>query len=310
MRRLTRELERRRPDIIHLQWLTIPPIDAFYLARLKAIAPLVFTLHNTTIFHGSPASRLQGIGLRSALQQFSAVVVHTEYTKRRAIEMGWIPAAKLHVIPHGVFEHYHWLSSDQPSNSTGEQEVLFFGTIKPYKGLDLLIRAFADLPQNVQATTRLVIAGLPKMDMAPVRQMARDLNIDHRIIWHTRFIAPEEVPVLCRSASIMVLPYREIDQSGVLMTAIAFDRPLVATRIGGVPETVQDGIHGYLVEPGNVRELTNSMHRLLTNPERRRSMQRELHDLRWGRLSWNTIAAQTMELYNALSMKPVGRHHA
>jgi glycosyltransferase involved in cell wall biosynthesis len=310
MRRLTAELSRRRPDIIHFQWLTLPAVEAFYLAKLKAVAPLVFTLHNTTVFHASPASRVQSIGLRTALQQFSAVIVHTEYTKRKAVEKHWVPPDKLHVIPHGVFDHFHRLCPDPPATTTGDQQVLFFGTIKPYKGLDLLVRAFAALPAEVRATTRLIIAGLPQMDMTPVRKLARDLNINERITWHTRFIPPEEVPVLCRSASLMVLPYREIDQSGVLMTAIAFERPLIAARTGGVPETVKDGVHGILVQPGNIAELTAAMHGLLIDPGRRRSMQQELHSLRAGKLSWQNIAAQTLNLYEALATTSARQRHA
>jgi len=112
-----------------------------------------------------------------------------------------------------------------------------------------------------------------------------------------RPIAESEVPELFRSATAVVLPYREIDQSGVLMTAIAFGKPVLATRVGGVPEVVQDGIHGYLVPPDDAQELALASDRLLSSRERRQNMERSMRSLREGKLAWANIASKTLDLY-------------
>src|SRR6266852_4816295 len=104
MRRFTSECESVQPDIIHFQWLPLPFIDNIYLSKLKKIAPLVLTLHNTTLFHGSPTSHIQGLGFRFALQHFSAVIVHTEFSRDKVLERGWCDPDKIHVVPHGVLE--------------------------------------------------------------------------------------------------------------------------------------------------------------------------------------------------------------
>ena len=246
MRRFATECKTVQPDVIHFQWLPLPFIDKLYLSRLEKVAPLVLTLHNTTLFHGSPTSRLQGFGFESVFKHFSAVVVHTEFSRKKILELGWCAPEKLHVIPHGVLE-CHQGTANIPDAGTGqEQKLLFFGHVRVYKGVDLLIRAFAQLPPDLLASTRLVIAGKPGMDASELQQLAQALGVNHRIDWHLRFVPDEEIPAFFSQASLVVLPYRDIDQSGVLMTAIAFEKPIVASRIGGIPEVIQDGVHGRL----------------------------------------------------------------
>ena len=150
---------------------------------------------------------------------------------------------------------------------------MFFGCVEPYKGLDVLIRAFAALPADVRQQTQLLVAGTPNMDAAPLRQLARDLGVESQMVWRLNYIAEEEVPQLFREATLVVLPYRSIDQSGVLMTAVAFGKAIVASRIGGIPDVIEDGVHGLLVKPGDSQDLAQALQNLLTNPARRRSME-------------------------------------
>jgi glycosyltransferase involved in cell wall biosynthesis len=299
MRQFASEFEIERPDIIHFQWLALPIIDRFYLSRLEKIAPLVLTLHNTTLFHGSPTSRLQGLGFSSVFRYFSAVIVHTEFSKNKVAELAWCRPEKIHVVPHGVLECHHLPTSDKTtSQEEEEQTILFFGAVRSYKGVDLLIQAFARLPAVLKASTRLVVAGQPGMDASELHRLAESLGVDHRIAWHLRFIRDEEIPELFRKASLVALPYRDIDQSGVLMTAIAFEKPVVASRIGGIPEVIQDGVHGYLVEVGDVNGLATALGKLLLDRDRREGMQKAVALLRSGPLAWDSCAKRTIGLYD------------
>jgi len=303
MSRFTSECETVQPNIIHFQWLPLPFIDKVYLPKLKKIAPLVLTLHNTTLFHGSPTSRLQGLGFRSVFRHFSAVIVHTEFSRNKILERDWCHPDKIHVVPHGVLECHQdppslkTASTEKDAKPEKEQTILFFGHVRAYKGVDLLIRAFAQQPPAVLASTRLVIAGKPGIDASELRRLAQSLGVDHRINWHLRFVSDEEIPEFFGQASLVVLPYRDIDQSGVLMTAIAFEKPIVASRIGGIPEVIQDGVHGYLVEPGDVNGLAAAVGKLLLEPERRETMQKALGLLRTGPLAWGSCANRTLGVY-------------
>ena len=174
----------------------------------------------------------------------------------------------------------------------------FLERCEPYKGIDFLIRAFAQLPTALLASTRLVIAGKPGMDTSDLYRLARSLGVDHRITWHLRFIRDEEIPELFHQASPIALPYREIDQSGVLMTAIAFGKPIVASRIGGIPEVIQDGVHGRLVEVGDVNGLATAFGELLLDRDQREGMQKALELLRTGPLTWGNCANRTIGVYN------------
>ena len=161
----------------------------------------------------------------------------------------------------------------------------------------MLIRAFAQLPGECINNTRLVIAGTAGFDVTPLQKLATCLKVEKRLTWDVRFIPEEEIPALFRAASVIVLPYLDIDQSGVLMTAIAFDKAIVASRIGGIAETLKDGIHGLLTEPGSVESLTNALQSVLTNQELRHSMENSVRQLRTRELSWELVSKRTLQVY-------------
>ena len=106
LRRFLRHAKGLRPDVIHFVWLPLPVVDSPFLARLRRICPLVLTLHNTTLFHGSPSSRIQGFGLPRVVRRFDRVVVHTEYSRRRLLDLGWAAPGSVRVIPHGALDGY------------------------------------------------------------------------------------------------------------------------------------------------------------------------------------------------------------
>ena len=289
---------RETPDVLHFQWLPLPLFDQLYLRHLRRRSKLVLTLHNTTFFHGA-VSQARAWGLRAALKLFDAVVVHTNFSRRRVLERGWIEEERLHVVPHGVFDHYG-AASNQQTDRSAEKQLLFFGNLQPYKGVDILLRAFAKLDRELLQKTTLVIAGRPIMDPEPLFALARELGIGHRVRWMLRSIKEEEVSTLFHAATAVVLPYREIDQSGVLMTAIACGKPVLASAVGGIPETVQDGIHGCLVPPDDSEALAQATTRLLSSDGRLCEMREAVEKLREGRFSWNHISAETTKIYRGL----------
>jgi len=132
-----------------------------------------------------------------------------------------------------------------------------------------------------------------------LRELARSLGIEERINWILRFVGEEEVPGLFASADVVALPYREIDQSGVLMTAIGFDKPIIASRVGGFAETIQDNVHGRLFPARDVPALTAALEEILGQPERRSEMEKAVRKLRES-LSWEKSAERTFEVYEQL----------
>jgi glycosyltransferase involved in cell wall biosynthesis len=297
MQRLAGVLHRDLPDVIHFQWLPLPLLDRLGLARLSQIAPIVLTLHNTNLLHGSPDSLLQVLGFGSVFRHVSAVIVHTEFSRDRVIAQGWANAEKVRVVPHGAFEHYRALLSNAPPPSSGRHRILFLGAIETYKGVDLLLDAFARLPQALQDVSDLIISGLPRKGTSLLQDRSKALGIDHRVQWNLRFVTEPEVAALFTSATVAVLPYRDADQSAALLTAVALGTPVIASRVGGIPETIRDGVHGRLFENGDAQGLADALEDVLTSPERRCLMQAAMLELGTGPLSWDSAARQTIAVY-------------
>jgi glycosyltransferase involved in cell wall biosynthesis len=306
MGRLRAELRRIKPAVIHFQWLPLPVLDRLFLPSLSRIAPLVLTLHNTNFSRFGVGTRLQQeTGIRAALKHFRAVIVHSNFSKQKIVERNWMLPENVHVVPHGPLDYYRGLPDQSKPAPPQENEVLCFGNIEPYKGVDLLLRAFAALPPELLKQSRLRIAGRPGRGTSELQALSLTLGIQNRVTWQLGFVAEKEVAGLFRSATLAVLPYREIDQSGVLMTAIAFDKPIIATRVGGIPETIEDQVHGLLVEPGNVPQLTDALCSLLNSAARRQEMEAAVRKLRTGTLSWTYIADRTLGVYqNAIHGDP------
>ncbi len=128
-----------------------------------------------------------------------------------------------------------------------EQKVLlFFGFIRPYKGLDLLLDAMAKIHQS---DLKLIIAGEFYTDEKPYFQMAEKLGIADKLIWKNHFISNEEVGLYFCAADLIVQPYKHATQSGVTQIAYHFEKPMIVTDVGGLAEIVPDGVSGYLVKP-------------------------------------------------------------
>lgn len=306
MRRLLAAIRARRPSVVHFQWLPLPVIDRSSMAAIRRVAPVVLTLHNSTLERGQFGSKLQQIGYRSAVRRADAVVVHTAFSRDRVLAAGLVEEQRLHVIPHGALEYYRSLGRpepDVPNVEGGRPVLLFFGAIAWYKGVDLLLRAFATLPDEVRAQCDLVIAGKAACDVDSLKRLAQSLGIGASVRWDVRYVPEAELAALVRAADVVVFPYRSIDQSGALMTAIAFDKPVVATRVGGFSEIIRDGEHGYLVASEDVPQLSKAIASLILDKATRARMKLAVRNLRLTKLGWDSIAEKTVSLYERLQSR-------
>ncbi len=295
MRRLTDELRLTRPDIVHFQWLPLPALDRLFLARLRQVAPLVLTAHDSRPFNAA-ASRLQMLGATRVLREFDSVVVHTEEARDRLTAYGVRPD-RLVRIQHGLLHDTGPVATVErpPSDRV---RFLLFGKLKPYKGADLLLEALRRLPPALREQVEIRIVGKPYMDMAPLRRAAEGL--ERSVRFDLRFIPDEEMGELLARADVLVFPYREIDMSGVLMAALRYGRPIIASRIGGFAELLTDGKHGLLVPPGDVDALAAAMARLCADGQERAVMGAAVADLGAAIPGWDEIARQTGDLYRSL----------
>lgn len=249
MGRLLRRLRRERPDVIHFQWLPLPVMDRWMLEPFRRVAPLVLTVHDTNPFNGDPSSQVQAHGFAGCLSLFDRLIVHTERGRERMHAQGVSPE-RVAIFPHGTAERPS-LNNDTDA-MLGPLTFVLFGKIKPYKGADTLIEAFAQLPVKLRSQASVRIVGKAYMDLAPLHALAQSRGVAKQVVIEPRFVSDAEIPELFAQSTVAVFPYREIDTSGVLPQALACGRPVLASRVGVFRETLTDGVHGHLVEPGNV----------------------------------------------------------
>lgn len=296
LRRLAGELSRWMPDIIHFQWLPLPAMDRLALPWLRTLAPLVLTVHDTLPFNGTPGLALQTFGQLGALGQFDHLIVHTDQGRRR---VGPYAAAGVSRIAHGLLHDGPASADPAPTARAdgGQKVLLMFGHLKPYKGLDVLLRAIAEMPAILRTRCRLRVVGKPYMDMAPLIGLAHDLGLADRVEFRLDFVPDEELAGLFADADAVVFPYREIEASGVLMTAIARAKPVIATQLGAFAELLEDGRHGLLVPPNDVDALAGALSRLVAEPGLQRGFADAMANLKASIPSWATIAEQTVGAY-------------
>ena len=285
MRRLRAAAE--RADVVHLQWLSVPTVDRFLLPD----RPRVFTVHYP--LPGGAGARARQ---RLVLGAMDALIAHSDYGAQSLLELGVEPG-RVHRISHGVFEHLTRQPDEQPLPAELERAegpvILFFGLLRPYKGIDILLRAFRELEG-----AELWIVGAPRMPLDGLQRLAAACAGTVRFV--PRFITDPEIPAYFRRADVVVLPYRAIEQSGVLYTALAFGRPIVASAVGGLTEVGERDRALELVTPGDPEALAAALAELIATPSARDALAAAAARAASGEYSWASVAERTLALYRGL----------
>jgi glycosyltransferase involved in cell wall biosynthesis len=225
-----------------------------------------------------------------------AVVAHSEHSAARLrAELGLDPT-RVRVIPHGAFDYLTHLSEEKPlpQELQGAEGpvILFFGLLRPYKGLENLLAAFRQVKG-----AELWIVGNPRMDVGPLRELAAAAPARVRFV--TRFVADAEIPPIFRRADVVALPYLDAEHSGVLYTGLAFGKPLVLSAVGGFPEVADSGA-ARLVAPGDSAELAAVLSDLVGDEAARAELAAAAARAAAGPFSWDEAARLTLDLYREL----------
>ena len=282
------------PDVIHQQETLSDP--AFWSLWPLAAAPRVMTVHDPLPHSGADAQLpwRKRLYQRCLRRQAQVLIVHGRSAAADLAGLMGPDAPPVRVVAHGVLG----LDADRPTASAGLAAVatpprlLFFGRVEAYKGLGVLLQASALLRQRgVAHGLHVAGQGADLHTHRAALQQHPALRLDER------FIAPADVPALFEASSAVVLPYLDATQSGVAAMAMAFGRPVVATRTGAIPEVVLDGINGLLVPPGDALALADALQRLLTEPDLLARLSHGASRFAADHLAWPPIAAATLDCY-------------
>ncbi|HEY5318798.1 MAG TPA: glycosyltransferase family 4 protein [Solirubrobacteraceae bacterium] len=279
----------RRADIVHFQWLALQWLDPWLLPR----RPIVLTAHDLLPREPRPG---QARAQRRCYDAVDALVVHSEYGRRQLTQALALDPGKVRVIHHGAFEYLTRLPREQPlSDELAEVTapvVLFFGLLRPYKGVEVLLDAWRDV-----RGAELWIVGRPRLALDPLRARA-----PAGVRFVPRFVADVELPAFFRRADVVVLPYsrtERFDFSGVLATALAFGKPVVLTDVGGFTEVAETGA-ALLVPPDDPAALHDALVTLIEDPSARARLAAAAAAAAAGPYSWDQAARRTLELYREL----------
>ena len=263
-------------DVRHFQWLPIERIDRHLL---PAARPRVLTMHNVI--------RREVVDLRLA-SRMDAVIVHTRHGAELLGDRD-----NVHVIPHGAFEHLTRQADERPLPAELAQVerpvVLYFGVVRPYKGVDVLVEAM----QQVEDAELWVVGRKLGVSMERLRRLAPP----GRVRFVERYVSDAELPAFFRRAELVALPHRNVDVSGVLFAGLAFGKAMVMSDVGGFRELVAEQGAGVLVPPGDPDALAAAIGGLLADPGERRRLEQAAAAAASGPYSWDRIAEQTTAVY-------------
>jgi glycosyltransferase involved in cell wall biosynthesis len=277
------------PDVVHFQWLTVQPLDVHLLPRRR---PTVLTAHD--VLPREPrAGQLRA--QRRLYERVDHVVVHSEHGRARLTQELGLDPARVTVIAHGAFTHLTRLDArlppELPDPGPDVPVVALPGLLRAYKGIDVLLDAWrrfgADPPGE------LWLVGLPRTPLPAPDALPPGVRLV------PRFVSDAELAGVLRRADLVALPYREIDQSGVLYAALGLGRPLLLSAVGGFPEVAATGA-AELVAPGDPAALHAALAALLADPARRAALAAAATTAARTTYSFAAAAQRHGELYDML----------
>lgn len=279
----------RRADVVHFQWLAVQAMDRWLLPD----RPIVLTSHDLLPREPRPG---QAWAQRRLYDAVDAVVAHSAYGRDLLVARLGVDPRKVRVIHHGAFRHLtvqeHELALPEDLRAVEVPVVLFFGLLRPYKGIETLLEAWRGVDG-----AELWIVGRPRMALEPLRAAAPP-----SVRFVPRFVSDAELPAFFRRADVVALPYartERLDWSGVLATALAFGKPTIVSDVGGFGDLAAAGA-ARLVPPEDPVALRTAITGLLEDPQAREGLAWGALTAAKGSYSWEASARETLALYRDL----------
>lgn len=293
-------LARERYDIVVVRyWLPfMAPCKGSILRLLKRNrhTKVIALVDNLVPHEHRPGDRLLTRWFTSPVDAFIAMS-RTVETQLLEFE----PGKEVAYVPHPIYDNYgpkaeHAESIARLGLPPAAGYLLFFGFIRDYKGLDLLLRAAA-MPLLRKLDLHVVVAGEFYGNEEKYRALIAELGLENRLTLHNHYIPAEEVRYYFGAADLVVQPYRSATQSGISQLAYHFEKPMVVTQVGGLPEIVEHGRSGYVV-PVSEEAIAESVADFFQN-NRAEAMTRAVIEAK-SRFSWKAMTDALLSLHQNL----------
>lgn len=276
-----------RNSVFHIQVMSF---FWLFLLKLRRIKNIIIDYHDPIEHSDSQASKM----LYLVKKQFNAlsknIIIHNKSVIPEFEKLYYVDSSKIVYTPFGKIP-LHKIYRTAPTKNI-KNSLLFFGRFSPYKGIEYLIEAAKMARKNI-TDLKVIIAGSGKIYFDTT-----DIKADNTFQIINRYIPNNELAQLIQESSIVVCPYTDATQSGVVMTAYAFNKPVIATKVGGLPEVVINNYTGKLVPPKDPDALAAAINELLQNPDILVEMTKNIKMFcEQSEFSWKNIAQKTIEVY-------------
>lgn len=291
-------------EIVHVQWYIFSPLDWHYHQKLRKNGiRVIATIHDLLPFD----KKIYDFYFHKKIYSHADKVISQakknidELVKKFGVERN-----KVVYIPHGHYMEYAETATkeesiDRLSLPKNRPIVLFFGQIKKVKGVDVLIEAIAKVKKKCPNIFCVIAGKVWKDDFSIYEKMIDELNLSDCIRTDIKFIPDNDIKYYFNAADIVALPYREIYQSGVVLLAAAYEKPIVATTEGEFLNVIKNGKTGLLVESGNSDSFAEAIIEYLNDREKAEEMGKACKKDLDERLNWNTIAKQIVDEYKTVT---------
>lgn len=298
-----------RPKVVHIQWFRIPLFDLMMVRLLQGVfrIKVVFTAHNLLPHQGNESKNTRVF--HQAYHTFNHIIVHSQFTKQELIGQFQVDADRIKVIRHGILpldvdeKHYaaeQALLDRKYASLKGKTVFSALGYQNFYKGTDLLARVWAETPE-LRSNKEAMLLIIGKVNAADM-DLSMLEGIDN-VVFDSRRIPDAEFLYLLRHTSVYLLPYREISQSGAMLTVLTEHVPLLLTDVGSLAEPLSVANIGWKMQHAEAAELRQSLLFLI---DHKADIERIHNDHQaWEKVNafydWHVISQQTQTLYESMT---------
>jgi len=294
----------KQPIVLHFQWfpfLEFSTVEIPYIKLLRWLLPrtrIVHTIHNVFPHGTSQTARREEYRKRMMRMDKSIdhYIVHTESTAKEVERLFNIDKNRITVVPHGIFRPNYKLEQNVCCAENGKKTIIFYGINRRNKGADILIDAVRQLPDECKNKVKVLIAGKTSNEyLKELQAKVGDAEVEFRPI----FIPDNDLYELINNADFIALPYREISQSGVLLLALYFRKPLLISDLPSFRETLKGFTSDMFFETGDNKSMCDLIMRMLNGKIDTQKQLKVIESLN-EEYSWENSAKKTLDIYNKL----------
>ena len=261
-------IKAEKADVILFQWWTSSVAHMYLVLEVLNFGhrrrPIIIEFHEVvdplegSILPIRIYSKVMGRLIRRLATRY---VAHSNSDKELISKNYGIEKDKIEIIPHGIYDHYKKRDREEARAKIGIKEefvILFFGLLRPYKGVKYLIKAFESLPEEFIKKSRLLIVGETWEDRE-VKELAKESSFSNKIEVVDRYVSDDEISLYFSASDFLVIPYTRASQSGVAHIGMAFGMPIIASEVGGLKESLGKYEGTVFVKPGSAEDIAKAL---------------------------------------------------